>query len=56
MSLFSTTVISLMTEYFTLDELAELPLKAFCDLFQEKERGRFKEPKKIYASGGYATA
>ena len=46
-SLFSATVISLMTEDFTLDELAELPLEAFCDLLQEKGRGRFKEPKKI---------
>ncbi|BDP91216.1 transposase [Enterococcus faecium] len=34
-SLFSATLISLMTEDFTLDELAELPLEAFCDLLQE---------------------
>ena len=27
-----------MTEDFTLDELAELPLEAFCDLLQEKEK------------------
>lgn len=31
-SLFSATVITLMTEDFTLDELAALPLEAFCDL------------------------
>ncbi len=43
-SLFSATVISLMTEDFTLDELAELPLEAFSDLIQEKGRGRFKQP------------
>lgn len=36
-----------MTENFTLDELAELPLEAFSDLIQEKGRGRFKHPKKI---------
>ncbi len=36
-----------MTEDFTLDELAELPLEAFSDLIQEKGRGRFKQPEKI---------
>ncbi|OTN82333.1 transposase [Enterococcus faecium] len=41
-SLFSATVISLMTEDFTFDELAALPLEAFCDLLQKKGRGRFK--------------
>ncbi|BDP68447.1 hypothetical protein EfmAA55_28760 (plasmid) [Enterococcus faecium] len=39
--------LSLMTEDFTLDELAELPLEAFCDLLQEKGKGRFKQPEKI---------
>ena len=46
-SLFSATVISLMTEDFTLDELTELPLEDFCDLLQKKGRGRFKQPEKI---------
>lgn len=46
-SLFSATLISLMTEDFTLDELAELPLEAFCDFLQEKGKGRFKQPEKI---------
>lgn len=46
-SLFSTTVISLMKENFTLDELAELPLEAFCYLLQKKGKGRFKQPEKI---------
>lgn len=46
-SLFSATVISLMTEDFTLDELAELPLEAFCDLLQEKGRGALKSPRKL---------
>ncbi len=45
-SLFSATLISLVTEDFTLDELAELPLEAFCDLLKEKGKGRFKEPEK----------
>ncbi|BDP86092.1 hypothetical protein EfmAA610_33020 (plasmid) [Enterococcus faecium] len=31
----------------TLNELAELPLEAFCDLLQEKGKGRFKQPEKI---------
>ncbi|BDP81253.1 hypothetical protein EfmAA290_19290 [Enterococcus faecium] len=30
-----------------MDELAELPLEAFCDLLQEKGKGRFKQPEKI---------
>ncbi|WP_143142044.1 IS110 family transposase, partial [Enterococcus casseliflavus] len=46
-SLFSATVITLMTEDFTLDELAALPLEAFCDLLQEKGKGHFKDPEKI---------
>ncbi len=49
-SLFSATVITLMTEDFTLDELAVLPLEAFCDLLQEKGKGRFKDPEKIAKS------
>ena len=40
-NLFSDIVIYLMTEVFTLDELAELPLEAFCDSLQEKGRNRF---------------
>lgn len=36
-----------MTEDFTLDELAELPLEAFCDLLQEKGRGALKSPRKL---------
>ncbi|MGC2951899.1 IS110 family transposase, partial [Enterococcus faecium] len=46
-SLFSATLISHMTEDFTLDELAELPLEAFCDILQEKGKGRFKQPENI---------
>jgi len=49
-SLFSATVITLMTVDFTLDELAALPLEAFCDLLQDKGKGRFKDPEKIAKS------
>ena len=49
-SLFSATGITLMTEDFTLDELAVLPLEAFCDLLQEKGKGRFKNLEKIAKS------
>lgn len=46
-SFFSATVITLVTEDFTLDELAVLPLEVFCDLLQEKGKGRFKIQKKL---------
>ncbi len=52
-SLFSATVISLMTEDFTLDELAELPLEAFSDLIQEKGRGSFQTRENCQ---GYSTS
>ncbi|BDP77423.1 hypothetical protein EfmAA242_16510 [Enterococcus faecium] len=32
---------------YKCNELAELPLEAFCDLLQEKGKGRFKQPEKI---------
>lgn len=32
-----TTVITLMTEEFTLDELAVLPLATFCDLLKKRK-------------------
>ncbi len=35
-----------MTEDFTLDELAELPLEAFCDLLQEKRKRPFQATRK----------
>ncbi len=35
-----------MTEDFTFDELAELPLEAFCDLLQEKEKAVSSNQKK----------
>ena len=47
-SLFSTTVISLVTKDFTIDELAALPLGAFCDLLQKKaEVGSSNQRKSI---------
>ncbi len=45
-SLFSATVITLMTVDFTLDRLVALPLEAFCDLLQEKGKSRFRNPEK----------
>ncbi len=46
-SLFSATLITLMTEDFTLDESAVLPLEAFCDLLQGKGKDRFKDLEKM---------
>jgi len=43
-----------MTEDFTLDEVALPSLEAFCDLLQEKGKGRFKDPEKIAKSIQYA--
>ncbi|BDP96941.1 hypothetical protein EfmGK961_07570 [Enterococcus faecium] len=48
LQLMSLILVRIMQEIrFTLDELAELPLEAFCDLLQEKGKGRFKQPEKI---------
>ena len=52
-SRFSAIVI-IMTEDFTLDEVALPSLEAFCDLLQEKGKGRFKDPEKIAKSIQYA--
>lgn len=43
-SVFSSTVMSLMTDDYSLDELAEMPLENFATLLQEKGKGRFKNP------------
>ncbi len=45
-SLYSATVITLVTEDFTLDELAVLPFEAFCDLLKEKGNVALKIQKK----------
>lgn len=49
-SLYNATVITLVTEDFTLDELAVLPLEAFCDLLKEKGNVALKIQKKIAKS------
>lgn len=46
-SLYSATLITLMTENYTLDELAETPIEEFSELIQKLGRGRFKAPDKL---------
>ncbi|HEM3629794.1 TPA: IS110 family transposase [Streptococcus suis] len=46
-SLWSSTIISLMTEDYTLDELATVPLNDLADFIQKWGRGRFKAPEKL---------
>lgn len=46
-SVFSSTVMSLMTDDYSLDELAEMPLENFASLLQEKGKGRFKNPEAL---------
>ncbi|MCT0017344.1 IS110 family transposase [Lactococcus lactis subsp. lactis] len=46
-SVWSATIMTLMTEDYTLDELAETPLEEFAELIQKLGRGRFKTPDKL---------
>ncbi|KGL40501.1 transposase, partial [Listeria newyorkensis] len=46
-SVFSATLLSLFTEDYSLDDLAEMPLEDFASLLQEKGRGRFKQPEAL---------
>lgn len=46
-SVFSATILSLMTEETTLDTMAEMPLEDFAAFLQQKGRGRFKDPEKL---------
>lgn len=46
-NVFSATVIDLMTEDLSLDEIAQMPLEEFSELIQQKGRGRFKDPEKL---------
>lgn len=46
-SVFGSTMISLLTEDYSLDDLANLPLESFASLLQEKGRGRFKNPEEL---------
>ncbi|MBG9368283.1 IS110 family transposase, partial [Streptococcus sp. NLN64] len=46
-SVFSSTILSLMTEDLSLDEIASIPLDQFADFLQSRGRGRFKDPTKL---------
>lgn len=46
-SIFSATVMELMTADYTLDDLKALPLEEFASLVNQLGRGRFKDPEKI---------
>lgn len=46
-SLWSSTIISLMTEDYTLDDLANIPLKDLADFIQKLGRENFKAPEKL---------
>ncbi|MCO5542174.1 IS110 family transposase [Enterococcus faecalis] len=46
-SVFNTTIMILMTDDYSLDELAKMPLEDFAALLQEKGKGRFKNPEKL---------
>lgn len=43
----SATLVTLMTEDYSLDELAEMPLEEFAGLIQKLGRSRFKDPEKV---------
>lgn len=43
-SVLSATMVSLMTEDYSLDQLAQMPLEEFADLIQRMGRSRFKNP------------
>jgi Transposase. len=46
-SVLSATIIELITEDYTLEELAEIPLEDFSEQLQKLGRGRFKFPDKL---------
>lgn len=46
-NLWSSTIISLMTEDYSLDELATIALEDLAEFLQKLGRGRFKEPEKL---------
>jgi transposase len=43
-SVLSATIVNLMTEDYSLDQLADMPLEDFANLIQKLGRGRFKNP------------
>lgn len=46
-NLWSSTIISLMTEDYSLDELATIALEDLAEFLQKLGRGRFKAPEKL---------
>lgn len=46
-SVFSSTILSLMTEDLSLDEIASIPLNQLADFLQSRGKGRFKDPNKL---------
>jgi transposase len=46
-TVFSATIMDLLTEDLTLDDLAMMPLEQLSSFLQEKGRGRFKDPDKL---------
>lgn len=46
-NIWSATIMTLMVEDYTLDELASLPLEKFVELIQKLGRGKFKAPDKL---------
>ena len=46
-SVFSATIMNLLTEDMTLDDMANLPLEDFAAYLQKKGKGRFKDPEKL---------
>lgn len=46
-SVFSATLLDLLTEDLSLDDMAQMPTEDFAQLIQQKGRGRFKDPENV---------
>lgn len=46
-SVFGSTMLDLLSESLSLDDLATMPIEELADLLQQKGRGRFADPKKL---------
>jgi len=49
-SVFGATMLDLLTDSLTLDEIADMPLEKLADILQERGRGRFSNPDKLAKS------
>lgn len=49
-SVFGATMMHLLTDSITLDEIADMPLEDLVELLQKKGRGRFSDPEKLAKS------